>query len=455
MDGIFVGLQDISFNHPVGPKNTFQNVTTVGEIFQILWKGISEEIVLETNIRGRNDDNEMEENISLNDVNLMLASLLVMGLNVQPQIADYFAQSETKGIFGCNWLIERFTQKKWSALHAHIHFKHKELISKLRTNFQDNWNLYRELVVDEMIIPFTGKWKHIQHVRNKPHNTGLKIYCLADYSRYLWDFWLFEGDESERDSKPDEIVKGFVNSVISKQDRKTHIMVTDSYYSSLHLAEWLHAAKWGALLSCKADRPSFLFSWSFHPGIEKYDVVSLRNRNFSALTYFDKAKVNIITNLFEGEEFVKDSNDRILPRAIYQYRQWLGNIDHFDRWIHLYLQKHRNIKWTQALLCALLKMAVNNTLIIASEKNINHSIREVTLAVIDHLAQDYSLRKQRRSTEARRVSGNDHFPELTQQNRRCVYCYLNGVESKTTYQCTSCKQYIHPKCWILYHSVEN
>lgn len=30
----------------------------------------------------------------------------------------------------------------------------------------------------------------------------------------------------------------------------------------------------GALLSYKADRPAFLFADSFHPGIEKYEIIS-------------------------------------------------------------------------------------------------------------------------------------------------------------------------------------
>lgn len=79
-------------------------------MFDILWSGVSEAIFEETIAREEFD-------ISIDDINLMLASTLVMGLNSQPEIKDYFEQNDVSGIFGCLWLVERFTRKKWNDLH--------------------------------------------------------------------------------------------------------------------------------------------------------------------------------------------------------------------------------------------------------------------------------------------------------------------------------------------------
>lgn len=280
----------------------------------------------------------------------------------------------------------------------------------------------------------------------------MKLYCLADSSKYLWDFWLYTGEESERRHKPDEIVMDFVSNVERLQSRKTHVMVVDSYYGSLKLAEWLHAAQWGALLSCKADRPAFLFLSYLHKEMKKEDVYGIDNKNFSAISYYNKAKVNLITNLFDAFPFVKNQFDQNIPKGIYEYRQYLGNVDHFDRWLHLYLQHHRNIKWTQALLNGLLKMAVNNTLIICIEKSLALELKTVTLEVINHLAGKHTTRKQFRSSKLKRTSGGEHFPEEVGRGS-CIHCFIEkNIRSSTRFKCTTCKKYLHPKCWINYHS---
>jgi hypothetical protein len=142
------------------------------------------------------------------------------------------------------------------------------------------------------------------------------------------------------------------------------------------LAEKLDAKNWGVLASCKADRPSMLFSLHLHDQLTKGTCKEINNSRFSAISYYDKAKVNLITNLFVGNKIIRNQNgNKSLPKAIYFYRKWLGGVDHFDHWLHLYLQYHRNIKWTQALLNGLIKMAINNTHIIASSLGLTKSLK--------------------------------------------------------------------------------
>lgn len=161
-------MENIDYIFPTGSKNEiFGSCETPAAIFDVLWGKASDLILQETLKR--------EDNISVKDIKLLLASELVMGLNMQPQVADYF-MNDDEGIFGCKWMADRFTQHKWSFLHHHIHFDPNSLMNHIRQNFQRGWNLFQTLVTDEMIIPFTGQWKHIQHVKNKPHNTGLIAY---------------------------------------------------------------------------------------------------------------------------------------------------------------------------------------------------------------------------------------------------------------------------------------
>jgi len=149
----------------VGPKmNLFSNNSTISSIFDTLWKDCSELILNSTNQRENN-------RFSINDINLLLASTLVMGMVPQPSIEDYF-KHDSFGIFGNLWMQQHFTKHIWCDLHTSVHINHNELLTLIKFNCQQSWNLHQQLVVDEMIVPFTGKWKHRQYVKGKPYDTG-------------------------------------------------------------------------------------------------------------------------------------------------------------------------------------------------------------------------------------------------------------------------------------------
>lgn len=371
-----------------------------------------------------------------------------MGLSPQPSIKDYFS-NDVNGIFGLDWMKHRFTANLWSDMHSKIHFVSHECIELLRSNCQKAWNLDQVLIVDEMLIPFTGRWKHIQFIKGKPHNTGLKMYCLADSNFYVWDFWLYQGNESERSGKPMNIVLDFATNAI-KEQHKPHFIVADSYYGSLKLAEELHSRQFGFLLSCKSDRPAYLFSKFLHEDLKKGGYNFTNNAHFSAITYFDKAKVNLISNLFlTHKEASNSTQSKSLPMGLYWYRRWLGGVDHFDRWFHLYLQPHRNIKWTQALLTGLFKIAVGNTNIIAINLGHETTLKETTVEIIKHLSKNTTLRKEQGSVGVKK--GFQHFPQLIEDKKSCIMCLKNGLKSSTTYICKVCKVFLHPKCFESYH----
>ena len=69
------------------------------------------------------EETSKRESIDWNedDINLFLASQLVMGLTPQPSLDDYF-KNDSNDIFGSNWMKDRFTAKWWTSLNTHIHY---------------------------------------------------------------------------------------------------------------------------------------------------------------------------------------------------------------------------------------------------------------------------------------------------------------------------------------------
>lgn len=276
---------------------------------------------------------------------------------------------------------------------------------------------------------------------------------MADSEYYLYDFWLYEGEESERVHKPQQIVLDFVDNVQALNPGMPFIVAADSYYGSLSLAEALHNRKVGCLLSCRANMPSFLFSGWLHTNLPKRHWNCVDNKYFSVISINDKAKINLVTNLWQADKIIYN-HDRTqkLPWALYYYRKWLGSVDHFDRQLHLYLYPHRNIKWHQALLPALLKIVVNNTWIVARQDNPDLTLKEVIQTIISHLSGDYTVKGfSNRPSSFLRYDGLNHRSKPALANK-CAHCRSQGKLSNTTYQCGKCGVRLHPDCMEDYHT---
>jgi Transposase IS4 len=59
----------------------------------------------------------------------------------------------------------------------------------IRTGCQNAYIPSSHIAIDEAMIAFKERFKHIVKLKNKPINTGYKVWCISDYG-YIWS-WLF------------------------------------------------------------------------------------------------------------------------------------------------------------------------------------------------------------------------------------------------------------------------
>ena len=73
-------------------------------------------------------------------------------------------------------------------------YKVRPMLEKLLQNFKCNYNLGRELSIDERMIGFKGRISFIQYMPKKPTKWGLKAYVLADSTTgYTYSWILYTG----------------------------------------------------------------------------------------------------------------------------------------------------------------------------------------------------------------------------------------------------------------------
>lgn len=88
------------------------------------------------------------------------------------------------------------------------------------------------------------------------------MYVLNCRQYYLYDFWLYQGSDSDRSNvkSPGSIVLDFVDRLLNVTSYEPYIVVADSFYTNLKLAISLHERNLGCLFSCRGDRPKELWT---------------------------------------------------------------------------------------------------------------------------------------------------------------------------------------------------
>ena len=230
-----------------------------------------------------------------------LATVIVMTQAPQPNLKDYFC-NDVRGILG-----NQYIKARWNNRDEFLHFNfaikgNVYTIEKLlNENFQQIWVPGSHLAVDETVSPFWGAYKHRVYIPMKPHSTGLKIYELCDDNKFVCKFWMYKGHQPSATNITLDMVYYLKDS--------GRVVITDSFYGSLELANALQAIGLNHFLLCRIDRPSRLWHKVM---IDPYDYENkewkiLTNMKMAACVFKDKKKhVCALSNIHQWNSMVRE-----------------------------------------------------------------------------------------------------------------------------------------------------
>ncbi|KAL0476640.1 hypothetical protein AKO1_002875 [Acrasis kona] len=382
-----------------------------------------------------------------------------MGLAPNPSYDDYWCRKATS-IFGSNLIKSTCTREWFRAMKRAFHCNTDWLVQKANEKNKMFWLPFIHNVVDETIILFKGRWKARQHVRGKPHATGIKLFCIADDRGYIYDFWVYQGKnhESNRSSNTHDYVWDLVQMLPPGRE---YVVFADQFFGGFDLAETLHNANYKFVLSCQTNRPSSIFKdylqrfvvekgQSAHIVTDSYDEYNCDESSICALTFYDSKKCNFLSNV-SSTEILETIHQRARPRPeiVVLYNKFMNGVDKADDACHLNIIRHRNKKWTTALWKFLVKLFVTQAHKVKNEFLMRDGKRKMTQKkflhdVVQNLCNFKKSQPQHTS----------HLPLLLSANHkgRCVTCLKQGKDSNTTYYCVGCQMHIHPQCWYLHHT---
>lgn len=359
-------------------------------------------------------------------------------------------------------------------------FKLDAVLSELRMCFRENFIPFRNLCIDETMIPFKGRLSFRQFVKGKKHKFGVKLFVLADTETdYILNFIVYTGSSTKLPVFYDELgVSGnCVVNLIERYLKKGHCLFTDNWYTSPRLARFLHENQTNCCGTVRNNRKEMP---KFTKNLKRGERRCMSTDKIMVLQWRDKRIVHMLTTFHEDTVVTTAKTNRetgesiVKPLCIDQYNKNMGTIDKVDMLLSPVNCLHKSVKWYKKVFFFLMDYALLNAYsmwkVYTGEQI---PLAKFQLELIRQMIEKY--KKKNSNSRGGRPSSGDvpnrlidrHFPSLVpgssgRRNRQRV-CYVCAhTQRKATkrvdsrYQCEDCNVGLCiPDCFRIFHTVKH
>lgn len=326
--------------------------------------------------------------------------------------------------------------------------------------------------VDEIIIPFKGRSKLKQYIKNKPHKWGIKMFARAGSSGIVYDIEVYVGKGTIKKTNlgiSGDVVVRLTEGLPKNKNFKVYI---DNWFTSHALLVELYSLGLLAIGTVRANRiPDINFKNDKilkAAGRGSSDYYTDTNNTIFALKWFDNQCVHVASS-FVGhapEEPVKRwsvAEKKYIsvsrPAIIKQYNQHMGGVDLHDMLVELYRTDIRVKRYYLRIIFHLLDMCVVNAWLLyrrhCKQLNLTYNPLKNFKADIGHallMCGKIPLRKRGRPTNSPslpvkkrklsavrpvsdvRYDNLGHFPQHLEPKQRCKNC----IKAYSRIMCVKC-----------------
>lgn len=355
-------------------------------------------------------------------------------------------------------------------------FKVKPLFDILNENFKRFGFFSKCLSIDEMIIKYFGHHGLKQFIRGKPIRFGYKLWAMCSDNGYVYDFFLYQGKETNDNLCKVPLGGRVVLQLASKIDHpEGKELFFDNLFTSHSLLVTLTKMGFRATGTIRANRTK---KAPFSTDKEMRQRGSIdqtfdKTNQLLFVKWNDNNFVHIATNYSSVEpkakitRYSRTDKKKIeveMPRAIAEYNQHMGGVDHHDWLASHYAIGIRSKKWYFPLLIRGIQMALVNAWIIHREivdKKEQISLlaftRKVAVSYMKLTHGQPSVLSRRRASHIKgvtrltadfRFDGMDHHLLMRSNQRRCQG---QNCGARPLSYCGKCDITLCKRCFIPYH----
>lgn len=472
-----------------GYTGIINTTTTILECFKKLFTSDCINLICEeTNINAYQQSANEWVNLTESELLAFIGVTILMGINNLPDIHMYWSNDIR---ISKNILIQQtFTRDRYIEIQRYLHVYNREhfpfplnknetypilykiepMIKIVQNVLLKHWIPYQNVTFDESMVPFRGRIKIKQFMKDKPTQWGFKLWKIAcSVSSYVYSFEVYTGIMENRNIS--QIVYDQIKMLPQIENKIPWHVFCDNYFTNIQLALKLlnHGIYLtGTIQSRRIGYPDDLKIISTTLEYGKYQwrmskphiiilvwhdtkIVSFLSTyynpliNNSTITRKKKNKNNLVTPF--------QSNTFKVPTIIADYNKYMKGVDIHDQHICYYPTQRKCLAWWKPLFWHMIEILISNARIIwnsniSAKKKLD--ILNFRLDLASQLIGYFSSRKilkENINKMSHRFIGK-HYTDQSYKRRFCVVC-----KTKTCFTCDICGIHICPfPCMKTYHT---
>lgn len=311
-------------------------------------------------------------NTNTKEIEQMIGMYLKMGLVQMPGVRMYW-EADTR----YSPVADVMSRNRFQSLLTSLHFVNNLTVSEMEQKSDKLWKLrpwldaFREKClkvvpeehnsVDEMMIPFRGKFSSIkQYMRGKPNPWGFKLWARTGISGILCDFDVYQGSVNGIRARSELGLSGDVVMKLASTLPHSHNckIYADNFFTSIPLIvrlvdcgiHYTGTARQVRLPNCNLEDEKSLKK----KGRGSFDVRVESNHNICAVKWFDNRQVTLVSS-FAGPQPVEKiqrwdkTAKRFVeverPYIVAAYNKFMGGVDLLDSFAAKYKFPMKSYRW--------------------------------------------------------------------------------------------------------------
>lgn len=446
-------------------------------------------ICTETNRNATQQKEKLWTALTKPELLAFLGVSILMGTNYLPEIEMYWSSDK---IVSKNILIQRsFTRDRYLIILKYLRlynsdnykpkqnvtypllYKIQNMIDIIQKSIMTQFMPYQNITCDEIMVPFRGRIKIKQYMRDKPTKWGFKIWAIAcSKTAYIYAFDIYLGKTEKRSIT--EIVLDLVKTLPNVKNKVPWHLFCDNYFTSIQLG--LELLKYGIYLTGTflKDRINYPIDLKLKLPTLKYNETDWSNSapHLFVLAWYDTKIVSFLTTYYnilteklpitrkKHNKTIKNDSFKlkqfIIDAVIVQYNKYMKGVDQHDQHVSYYRCQRKCRAWWKPLFWYLIELVIANSRIVwnlTSNKKPS-SILNYRNNLACQLIGNFSNRKI--SNNIHDIKNDKyigkHYLQLGTQQRICQYCSTKEHRVRSRYFCKQCSVNLCVKCHENYHS---
>lgn len=359
-------------------------------------------------------------------------------------------------------------------------YKIQPLIDKVIENSRKVFTPGNTVAVDESMVGFRGKLNIRTYNPQKSSKYGMKIYKLCTDTGYTWSYKVYSGEDRaiEGLDKPGSVVVTLAREVLNEG----RLLVTDNYYTSVHLARYLkeHGTDFcGTVRKNRRHLPPDVVN----AVLKKGEIAAKQNSFLTVLKWKDQRDVLVMSTCHDhGMQMSTGFRPILKPNIVLEYNRGKKGIDIADQLASYNSPVRKTCFWYKKIAGDLMSICVINAILINNDLHPRNKLtvlrgHEIIIKLLlkfqvpvpsgsvssPHTPRSRSSLNEPPSRLSHSLTKIPRRDPKKIQRKRCTGCYKMLVEEgqipveaarkskKTDMECLKCRKAFCLNCYNLVH----